>query len=363
MFKARLLLIVFSFLISHSAIAAGPKKVASYERQWWPESIDTKESYNRASYYENKMFQNRLMNISYPINENELSDFTNIKKVNAESANKWLAKTRQRIQENIALSGSIAGIDLNTSNLKQLPSNYSKWQEEAGKFYQTYLYEQLRLAALFPRITSEIGTLVDQEKTGFELQDGEFLLSFDDGPSSIKNQKTEKVINWLTTNNINGFFFLLGENIEKRQQQQSSGELTSLYGEQCLANHGFQHKRHTELEYATASLAQTDVLIKQIQPSQQLPAFRPPYGQRSTSLSQQENNAGRALIFWNIDSQDWNRKLKKQAIADRVMSLMLLWRRGIILFHDIHNNALFALPQLNKLQIANEKQWVDCKTF
>jgi peptidoglycan/xylan/chitin deacetylase (PgdA/CDA1 family) len=364
MFNARsLLFIVVSFVISHSAICAGPQKVASYERVWWPETIDTKERYNRASYYENKMFQNRLETIPYPITESELSDFTKLQQVNAESANKWLSKTRQRIQENIILSQSLAGVDSNISSLDLLPESYQQWREASESFYQTYLYEQLRLAALFPRITSEIDTLVDQEKTGFELQDGQFLLSFDDGPSSLKSQKTEKVINWLTSNNINGFFFLLGENIEKRQQQLSTGELASLYSQQCVASHGFQHNKHTELEYSTASLAKTDLLIKQIQPSQQPPAFRPPYGQRSTLLSQQEINIGRTMIFWNIDSQDWNRKLNQQAIADRVTSLMLLWRKGIILFHDIHDNALFALPQLNQLQIANETQWVDCKTF
>ena len=357
------LFILVSFIISPLVTAAGPQKVASYDRQWWPETINTKKSYNRASYYENKMFQNRLMQIDFPITEKALSEFTHIKKVSIESANKWLAKTRKRIQENIKLSQGIAGIGSNKSNLEQLPSTYSKWREESGKFYQTYLYEQLRLAALFPRITSEIDTLVPQERTGFELEDGAFLLTFDDGPSSFKSQKTEKMTAWLATHHSNGLFFLLGENIQKRNKKQSSNDLVKLYQGQCVGSHGFKHNKHVDLDYATTSLAKTDALLQQIQPSQELAAFRPPYGQRSQALSLQEINAGRKMVFWNIDSQDWNRKLDAQAVADRVTSLMLLWRKGILLFHDIHNKAIFALPQLNKLQLANGTQWADCKTL
>ena len=356
-----LLLVMINMSILNLAVAAGPAKVASYDRNLWPEVINTPQSYNRASYFENKMFQNRLMTIPVPVTEVFLRDFTSIKKVNAASVNRWLIKTQKRIQDNLALSQRLAKIDSEHIKIEQLSPRYQPWRQASEKFYQTYLYEQIRLAALFPRISSEIDTLIDQEITGFELDDGQFLLSFDDGPSSFSSQKTEKTMNWLTSNNVNGFFFLLGENLQKRMNKQTSSELARLYHKQCIASHGYQHKKHIDMEYSTTSLAKTDALIHQLKPSKNLPAFRPPYGQRSKALAQQQINSGRKIILWNIDSQDWNRKLNKQAVADRMTSLMLLWRKGILLFHDVHNKALFALPQLNKLQNANHNQWLDCE--
>ena len=356
-----LLFVIVNMGISNLAFAAGPAKVASYDRHLWPETINTPESYNRASYFENKMFQNRLMTIPVPVTEVFLRDFTSIKKVNAASVNRWLIKTQKRIQDNLMLSQRLAKIDSEHTNIEQLSSLYLPWRQASEKFYQTYLYEQIRLAALFPRISSEIDTFTDQEITGFELEDGQFLLSFDDGPSSFSSQKTEKIMDWLTTNNVNGFFFLLGESLQKRMIKQTSTELAHLYDKQCMASHGYQHKKHIDIAYSTTSLAKTDALIQKIKPSNNLPAFRPPYGQRSKELAQQQINKGRKIVLWNIDSQDWNRKLNEQAVADRMTSLMLLWRKGILLFHDVHTKALFALPQLNKLQKANNNEWLDCK--
>ena len=356
-----LLLVIINMGISSLALAAGPVKVASYDRHLWPETINTPQGYNRASYFENKMFQNRLMTIPFPVTKPFLRDFINIKAVNTDSVNRWLIKTQKRIQDNLILAQSLAKIEPEHANIERLPALYLPWQQASKAFYQTYLYEQLRLAALFPRISSEIDTLIDQEITGFELDDGQFLLSFDDGPSPFSNQKTEKVMNWLTSHNVNGLFFLLGENLQKRMNKQTSSELAYLYDKQCMANHGYQHKKHIDVEYSTRSLAKTDALIQQIKPSKNLPAFRPPYGQRSKELAQQQMNKGRQIVLWNIDSQDWNRKLNEQAVADRMTSLMLLWRKGILLFHDVHSKALFALPQLNKLQKANNNEWLDCK--
>jgi len=68
-------------------------------------------------------------------------------------------------------------------------------------------------------------------------------------------------------------------------------------------------------------------------------------------------------MLWNIDSQDWNRKLTNQQVADRVTTLMLLWRRGIILYHDIHKPALHNLPILQKLVNQSELLWLDCRQF
>jgi len=68
-------------------------------------------------------------------------------------------------------------------------------------------------------------------------------------------------------------------------------------------------------------------------------------------------------MLWNIDSQDWSNKLSTQQVQDRVISLMLLWRRGIILYHDIHPRAVQNLDGLNQVIANTNNRWVDCRGF
>ena len=75
-----------------------------------------------------------------------------------------------------------------------------------------------------------------------------------------------------------------------------------------------------------------------------LTLFRPPYGQRNAELLQALERGGLKNILWNIDSQDWHASTTGTKAAGRVLSLMLLWRHGTILFHDIHPKAPQALP-------------------
>ena len=49
-----------------------------------------------------------------------------------------------------------------------LPNELKAWQQNALRFYSDYLREQLRLAALFPKVTSEILTLNNNEVHGDE---------------------------------------------------------------------------------------------------------------------------------------------------------------------------------------------------
>ncbi|MFT5781992.1 MAG: hypothetical protein ACI9EB_001366 [Pseudomonas sp.] len=54
------------------------------------------------------------------------------------------------------------------------------------RIHRSYLNEQLRLAALFAGLSSELDLFSDLEHNGDELADRQFLLSFDDGPSASK---------------------------------------------------------------------------------------------------------------------------------------------------------------------------------
>jgi peptidoglycan/xylan/chitin deacetylase (PgdA/CDA1 family) len=356
-------LMLCGWLFAGASFAAGPSKVASYDRSVWPEVIDTAVTFNRASYFENLVFLETLLSLPQSLDEEALKTFTGLKSVNPPSVKKWLDKTLARIRQNLVIAKAKAQITSEQGELLSLPSSYQAWVIQARQFYQTYLYEQVRLAALFPRITSEIDTFSPQELTGFELADSQFLLSFDDGPSSMDSERSEKILEWLNANGTHGAFFMLGEHLEARIRQQGASTVATLYQDQCIGSHGYQHNKHTKAEVWQDSLRKTDALIAQVSPNVSLPLFRPPYGQRSLDLVSAQTQRGRKLVFWNIDSQDWNRKLDAKAVTNRVTSLMLLWRRGIILFHDIHGKAVEALPQLNQLLVANQSTWQDCRAL
>jgi hypothetical protein len=52
--------------------------------------------------------------------------------------------------------------------------------------------------------------------------------------------------------------------------------------------------------------------------------------------------------------------LTADQVEQRVMSLMLLWRRGFILFHDFFPRARMVVPRLVSWLAHDDVAWVDC---
>jgi peptidoglycan/xylan/chitin deacetylase (PgdA/CDA1 family) len=91
---------------------------------------------------------------------------------------------------------------------------------------------------------------------------------------------------------------------------------------------------------------------------QRVQYFRPPYGQRTLEISEYVEKAQQQVMLWNIDSQDWNERITAKQITGRMVSLMLLWCRGILLFHDVHPKARKALPEILKAIEKTAVRWV-----
>lgn len=349
--------------------AAGPEKIATLKRALWPETINSAEAFDRASQAEILTFA-RLLEQTPLTNEAEIKDFTGLKTVNPESVDKWLQITRKRLRENYAqacgqcaLSASWSGVMDAAYRSAVVDKKYRQWQQASEGFHRRYLYEQVRLAALFPRITSEIDTFSPSESadavveiTGFELSDRHFMLSYDDGPSPTR---TAPLIRALEDAGVEAYFFVLGE---KLVEFDSGDAGKGFYGNQCLASHGYQHKSHQKWAEWQTSLMDTRKAINDFQsrPSEHPVDFRPPYGQRHQTLVNELAQRGEKLMLWNIDSQDWNRKLSTEQVQDRVLTLMLLWRRGVILYHDIHPKAEANLPALFAFQQQAGLTWQSC---
>src|SRR4030095_11768296 len=98
---------------------------------------------------------------------------------------------------------------------ERIPGDLRQWYEFSKNFYDRYLNEQLRLAALFPKTTSEIIGLSENEISGHEFAQKHFLLTFDDGPSG-QNGNTDKLIKVLNELQLKSAFFVLGRNLQNR---------------------------------------------------------------------------------------------------------------------------------------------------
>lgn len=364
-------------LLPIQLMAAGPKELAVIDRGLWPYVTDTPARFDQASRLEIIAFAHQLQ--AQSLEPDTVVEFVGRKTINMDSVHHWVADVKQRLTDNFRSASVLCGegddllcfarsVDwqqlAEISASPQLPSELLPWWEAAARFYRIYLYEQMRLAALNPQISSEIATLDQRELLGYELPDRQFLFTFDDGPTP-SGGNSDRLISMLRAQGINATFFMLGERLEQRLAKQPGSELMAIYQDMCPASHGYVHKSHARLDNWQESVAKTRKLIEQAFPTLKgnVIAFRPPYGQRVPDAAALLAPQHEEVVLWNIDSQDWNRKISAEQTVDRVQTLMLLWRRGMILFHDIHAKAQTAVPALVKQNANTGVDWLDCHSL
>ncbi|MNP74939.1 hypothetical protein D3C76_1718970 [compost metagenome] len=69
------------------------------------------------------------------------------------------------------------------------------------------------------------------------------------------------------------------------------------------------------------------------------------------------------MALWDIDSLDSNAQVTAEQSGQRVLTLMLLWRRGLIAFHDAQAKAQVAVPWLLQQTAQSGIGWEDCEKF
>ena len=370
-------IIIFLLVMPTFSFAIDPIDIAKADRSLWPYQIDSDKNFDIASKCEMLAFVavfNQYTNMS----TEELSKKTKVSKPNLASITQWKELTKFRILENfknlseqsltdiIAIKKNSTWKTLSAIQLqKAIPPNLAKWLESSVNFYSNYINEQLRLAALNPRLTSEIFLIAPNEADGNNFAQKNFLLTFDDGPT-VQNGNTDKLMKVLENYSLSGMFFVLGDNLKIRLEQTSALKLNDLYGKNSVYSHGKTHVSHQKYAEWMQSLDYTNDLInKTFGGSQQnkMVYFRPPYGQRNKRLADYLALKNSKNILWNIDSQDWSSKINAQEIADRQITLMLLWRKGILLFHDVHAKAQVAVPIIHDYFKKSNIVWVDSKSI
>lgn len=359
----------FLFVFAISWGQYGPQNIAKSNRNLWVLPMESSKDFDVASKCEMLVFIEVFTKYS-SYNEEKIKKLTKLKSVNTTSIEHWKKETQKLLVENINALEKEALNDVvkiptkatweNISTLKleaKIPEKLANWYTNSKAFYENYIYEQIRLAALNPKITSEIATLNSNEITGKEFEQKHFLLTFDDGPTSKKGN-TDKTLKMLAKNNLSGIFYVLGNAFQNRKKTSSIQELKDLYKNQTVASHGKEHLSHQKLITWKTSIDFTSNQIESVFEKTNI-SFRPPYGQRTKEIASYLEKKNEKIVLWNLDSQDWNQKITAQEVADRQITLMLLWRKGILLFHDVHPKALIAIPKIYDYFKNCHINWVD----
>jgi peptidoglycan/xylan/chitin deacetylase (PgdA/CDA1 family) len=363
-----------------AAMAAGPERVATTDRGLWPYKIDTPAGFDQASRAEILALANAWETMDTPRDAGAWTVWLGIKSADVTSIARWRDQATARWAENfVRASGNCHGagdllcppkplhtwpeiVQFARDAWSALPEPLRVWSAEQRRFYATYLYEQARLAALFPHVTSEILAHDGGEILGTDYPDKTFLLTFDDGPSPVGGE-TDQLITELRRDKVDGVFFILGDRLQERLVGSTRADLRALYSGMCVASHGAVHQPHPRLATWRQSIDETNAALAGILPEGQAAVkyFRPPYGQRTPEISRYVAGLHQQNMLWNMDSQDWNPHITAPQVSSRMLTLMLLWRRGILLFHDVHPKARVALPDILAATRSVGLSWMSCR--
>ena len=383
----RLLEISFGALLAISTVcapwiaeAADPVRIATTDRTAWPYGMGSVKAFNLASRAEILALANVWAANDTQRDAEDWAGRLSIKEADPVSIERWRDQIRPVWTENFekASMSCQTGADLfcpparlptwaeivafARRNWASLPKPLRPWAAEQRRFYEAYLYEQLRLAALFPNITSEVLAHDDSEILGRGYPDGSFLLTFDDGPTAVSGP-TDQMIALLRQRHVSALFFLLGDRLQLRLAASDPAAIRALYEVMCVASHGEAHRPHPKMENWKQSIDSANAALSTILPSGQtrVKYFRPPYGQRTREISRYIVSLHQRDMLWNIDSQDWNPGITSGQVIGRTVTLMLLWRRGILLFHDGHPVARKAIPVILAATKKTGIHWMGCR--
>jgi peptidoglycan-N-acetylglucosamine deacetylase len=375
MFKKALLATVLA-VAAGSSYAAGPDEVAIGDRSTWPQPIDSPQRFDLASRAELLAFGHALA-ATEASSDAELQRQIKVRSFDHDAVERVRDKFWQRLTTNyLAASANCTDSQpfcvrvrtkaefRSAAQTFSVPkqSTYAAWSSQAATFHRAYVNELLRLAALFPRVDSEIDTFSPRELDGSTLPDRTFLLTFDDGPTRAGGS-TDTLLRTLRETHLNGVFFTIGPPLQSRLQQTGVSATANTYRGMCVGAHGWEHRSHSTWVDWQSSVTRSIGLVRDNLPDSYVPMFRPPYGQRRPDSGNFFASHGLFVALWNIDSQDWNTKVQADDVRQRVLTLMLLWRHGIILFHDVHPKAQVAVPWLNEQLSQAGITWQDCKQF
>lgn len=300
-------------------------------------------------------------------------------------------ETLQSLQTEIAKDASLPAIKLHKrigedlDALTEIEHNYDK--EISGifnRFEQRGIVQKrerwndyvAHLKKLFDKeqILKDYGVIVPykiKETVSHNEEEGEVygrtlppktvVLTFDDGPHQTYTAEIEDV---LKQYGVPAIFFEVGNNLgtldtkgkaELSKRADISRKL--LDDGFVIGNHSMTHAQLSKKsgDALKEEILGTDAILQAVD-KRRSPLFRFPYGARNEEGLEMVQSAHLRSVMWNIDSLDWADPIPS-SIVDRVLHSVEKEGHGIILFHDIHDRALKALPQILDRLIADGYQF------
>ena len=248
-----------------------------------------------------------------------------------------------------------------------------KWEDYVAHLQTLYQRDQVLkdygvitpyTAAELPQDNSTSGQAsASSEKDifGDKLPPKTLVLTFDDGPHP---QYTDEIIAILKQYDVPGTFFEVGHNIGSVDAKGKvvlgkGAKITRelLADGYVVGNHTYTHAQLSKEHGAElkAEINNTDLLLKAVDPNRS-PLFRFPYGARNSEAMGILADDHLRSVLWNIDSLDWADPVPT-SVADRVLRAVDKEGHGIILFHDIHDRAVKALPTILDRLVADGYQF------
>ena len=201
-----------------------------------------------------------------------------------------------------------------------------------------------------PPVPSVPSQEVRREINGQAFPEKVLVLSFDDGPHRVYTEEIKAILQHYQAPAV---FFEVGRNIGAVDASGAVklAPLSALTEDlvksgYIVGNHSYTHallSKETGKPLDT-EIGETDTVLRAI-PGAHSQLFRFPYGARTGVQMQALEPYHLRSVLWNIDSLDWADPVPS-SVADRVIRAVGEEKRGIILFHDIHDRAGKVLPAL-----------------
>ncbi|MCI8598523.1 MAG: polysaccharide deacetylase family protein [Lachnospiraceae bacterium] len=187
---------------------------------------------------------------------------------------------------------------------------------------------------------------VSEKKEIQKQEPKKIALTFDDGPHKIY---TEKLLDGLAERNVKATFFLLGTNIEGKE------DIVKRIAEEghLIGNHTYYHVDITRLkqEEACKEILDTSESITEIT-GQPVEYVRPPFGNWDKEL---ECEVMMIPIFWSVDTLDWTTGNVDQIVQKVVTDVE---ENDIILMHDSYDSTVKAALRIIDLLQAEGYEFV-----
>ncbi|WP_339494796.1 MULTISPECIES: polysaccharide deacetylase family protein [unclassified Pseudomonas] len=369
----RIVLLFTAWLLSFGAVAA-PGDVATLDRSTWPEQLTSPTLFDVASRAEILMFARGLLGTE-SMGEAALAQRLGLRTVNIDAINSLRQRLWQRLlssynyaQQSCDQDASFCFLVEDLPTLREQAAKfvvsddsfYTQWAEPSRIFHLQYLNELMRKAALSPQTSNEFDRFGDYERNGDEMHDRLFLLTFDSA-ANVQPDNTDWLTEYLRKANLSGTFFMLGKDIQARLADRSVSSLQAAFSQQCVGVQGWEFRSHSYWQDWQDSVRRSADLVRNKLPENYVPLFRPPEGQRRSDAQGFFNTQGLHVALWDIDAQDGAGKLKGNPSAQRVLTLMLLWRHGVINFNMKQDAVKTSLPWLITQTAQSGIGWEDCQ--